>query len=203
VQDFILVSRKKGKKFDVQNDHEIGKPIPADNSNSNRHYKFLYQSKGSKCVQQTEEDIIMEKLLSMQHEIERSKFFMDSRETILKRTSSASVLDVVAYGVGSFFSSKVSLCQLSFLLLLWRELKLRGDLYIFDPVFTPSEILVLGRMGVNLIQHNEQGKRKVENPTIFFYASLWSRTLQQRVVGKLGTIFGTHFCAWQQLSQIL
>jgi hypothetical protein len=65
----------------------------------------------------------------------------------------------------------------------WSDLlQLRGDLYIFDPVFTPSEILVLGKMGVNLIQHNEvpiqlgpldwsftqQGKRKVENPTIFF-----------------------------------
>jgi hypothetical protein len=69
VDDFILVSCKKGKKFKIQNGCRIGKPVGADNSNSNRQNKFLYQSKGSKCVQQTEEDIIMEKLLSMQYDI--------------------------------------------------------------------------------------------------------------------------------------
>ncbi|KAM8960688.1 SRR1-like protein [Pelodytes ibericus] len=78
-------------------------------------------------------------------------------------------LDCVCYGLGSFSSCVLSRNQLAFLLLILDHFKIpRKRCYVFDPVFTPVEISVLQELGFTVILENEEGKRSVCKPTLFY-----------------------------------
>ncbi|XP_033030650.1 SRR1-like protein isoform X1 [Lacerta agilis] len=83
--------------------------------------------------------------------------------------SRAQGLQCVCYGIGNFSSCVQARYQLAFLLLLLEELKIPEDLcYIFDPVFSTLEIKVLAHLGLTVLLENEEGKRCIHNPTIFY-----------------------------------
>ncbi|CAI5797256.1 SRR1 domain containing [Podarcis lilfordi] len=83
--------------------------------------------------------------------------------------SRAQDLQCVCYGIGNFSSCIQAQYQLAFLLLLLEELKIPEDLcYIFDPVFSTLEIKVLADLGLTVLLENEEGKRCIHNPTIFY-----------------------------------
>ncbi|XP_077776381.1 SRR1-like protein isoform X1 [Podarcis muralis] len=83
--------------------------------------------------------------------------------------SRAQDLQCVCYGIGNFSSCVQARYQLAFLLLLLEELKIPEDLcYIFDPVFSTLEIKVLAHLGLTVLLENEEGKRCIHNPTIFY-----------------------------------
>ncbi|XP_058014337.1 SRR1-like protein isoform X2 [Ahaetulla prasina] len=78
-------------------------------------------------------------------------------------------LRCVCYGLGSFCSCGKARLQLAFLLLLLEELKVAPEMcFIFDPVFSTLEIEVLSGLGLTVLQWNEEGKRSIEGPTLFY-----------------------------------
>uniref|UniRef100_A0A8D0GRP6 SRR1 domain containing n=1 Tax=Sphenodon punctatus TaxID=8508 RepID=A0A8D0GRP6_SPHPU len=75
----------------------------------------------------------------------------------------------VCYGLGNFSSCVASRYQLAFLLLLLEKLQIpRRQCYIFDPLFSDLETAVLNDLGVTPLFENEEGKRHVFKPTIFY-----------------------------------
>uniref|UniRef100_A0A8C5LQE6 SRR1 domain containing n=1 Tax=Leptobrachium leishanense TaxID=445787 RepID=A0A8C5LQE6_9ANUR len=77
--------------------------------------------------------------------------------------------DCVCYGLGNFSSCVISRHQLAFLLLFLDQLKIPTDqTCVFDPVFTALEKSVLQNLGLTVIFENEEGKRTVCKPTVFY-----------------------------------
>ncbi|XP_070807499.1 SRR1-like protein isoform X2 [Pituophis catenifer annectens] len=124
-------------------------------------------------------------------ELKDSDFWESSRRTIAKALRSppaaqqdplaalrerpegpggrAAGLRCVCYGLGSFCSCGKARLQLAFLLLLLEELKIAPELcFVFDPVFSTLEIEVLSGLGLTVLQWNEEGKRSIEGPTLFY-----------------------------------
>jgi len=78
------------------------------------------------------------------------------------------VQDIVCYGIGNFLSCKKSLHQLALLVLLYRQLNVLGDSFIFDPMLTEEEKVFVQKLGHKVIEKNEEGKREVVHRTVFF-----------------------------------
>ncbi|XP_072028984.1 SRR1-like protein isoform X2 [Amphiura filiformis] len=76
---------------------------------------------------------------------------------------------IVCYGLGNFTSCVIARYQLAFLLLLVdiTEVSLRRC-YVYDPKFTCQEQDVLAKLGFQLITCNEEGKRCVNETTLFY-----------------------------------
>ncbi|XP_033123502.1 SRR1-like protein [Anneissia japonica] len=83
--------------------------------------------------------------------------------------SSFSVDSIVCYGLGNFSSCVNARYQLALLLLLLDHFQIapsRG--FCYDPVFTTAENDILKRYDLSCLKSNEEGKRRVYKPTIFF-----------------------------------
>ncbi|KAJ7980383.1 Protein SENSITIVITY TO RED LIGHT REDUCED like [Quillaja saponaria] len=110
-------------------------------------------------------------------EIDTSKFYKKmwkqlQREKIqinIKRVlGSQTNLTMVIYALGSMEYSYDSQFQLAIALLLKRDFDWIGEIEVFDPMFSPSDSLVLKKLGCNVLLVNEECRRKVEKPTLFF-----------------------------------
>uniref|UniRef100_UPI00398EECE3 SRR1-like protein isoform X1 n=1 Tax=Pristiophorus japonicus TaxID=55135 RepID=UPI00398EECE3 len=79
------------------------------------------------------------------------------------------MLDMVCYGIGNFSSSVSSRYQLALLFLLLETLQIpRAGCLLFDPLFTEWEKSFLKEHGMVVIVENEEGKRSVDRPTLFY-----------------------------------
>ncbi|XP_078083505.1 SRR1-like protein isoform X2 [Mustelus asterias] len=78
-------------------------------------------------------------------------------------------LDTVCYGIGNFSSSVTSRYQLALLLLLLETLQIpRDGCLLFDPLFTEWEKRFLKDCGMVVLKDNEEGKRPINKPTLFY-----------------------------------
>ncbi|XP_048369844.1 SRR1-like protein [Sphaerodactylus townsendi] len=78
-------------------------------------------------------------------------------------------LQCVCYGLGNFSSCFKARFQLAFLLLLLKQLQIpQEQCCIFDPVFSVLERDVLRSLGLSVLSRNEEGKRAVHEPTVYY-----------------------------------
>ncbi|GJT05333.1 protein sensitivity to red light reduced 1 [Tanacetum coccineum] len=96
------------------------------------------------------------------------KSIQGSEEHFLKLTRSEETLRMVIYGVGSFEMYEASRFQLSLALILQRNLEWIGDIEVFDPLLSLTELNVLKKLGLRPLFVNELAKRKVMKPMVFF-----------------------------------
>lgn len=97
---------------------------------------------------------------------EESEF---KRQTEWKCSSTATIEDVVCYGLGNFSDCYISRNQLAFILLIIEEIDIPiCRCHIFDPKFTEEEKLTLKDLGFNVISINEAGKRNCNKRTLFY-----------------------------------
>ncbi|EPS69606.1 hypothetical protein M569_05159, partial [Genlisea aurea] len=75
---------------------------------------------------------------------------------------------VVVYGLGSIGNSDRSATHLCFALFLKRMLHWIGGIDVFDPVISSTEAKVLTSLGCYVVPLNEQCRRRVTEPTLFF-----------------------------------
>lgn len=81
----------------------------------------------------------------------------------------AGILQLVIYGLGSLQHSRVSRYQAALGLLLADMLPaLSRPPQAYDPAFTELDVALLTRLGVDVIAHNEEGRRRISEPTLFF-----------------------------------
>ncbi|GLT66816.1 hypothetical protein SLA2020_391630 [Shorea laevis] len=77
-------------------------------------------------------------------------------------------LKMVIYGIGSIESYETPRFQLSLAILMKRRFSWIGDIEVFDPILSATESCVLEELGCSVLSVNEQGKRHVLQPTLFF-----------------------------------
>ncbi|MBN3311813.1 SRR1L protein, partial [Atractosteus spatula] len=118
----------------------------------------------------------------------------------------ASELDCVCYGLGNFSSCVSSRYQLALLLLLLESLQVSPQrCCVYDPVFSAAETKVLQALGLTVLTENEEGKRLVCRPTLFYlihcgkalYNNLLWRNWSTDSLPLL-TIVGNSFCGIQE-----
>ncbi|XP_006007269.1 SRR1-like protein [Latimeria chalumnae] len=94
---------------------------------------------------------------------------LEHQATIFNSGFDTVTLDCVCYGIGNFSSCPAPKYQLALLLLLLEKLKIPKErCYVFDPLFSKSEITFLKDLGLTVILENEEGKRKIHKLTIFY-----------------------------------
>lgn len=151
-------------------------------------------------------DLIISKVHNCQDELKSSELYQCVSSTLchsLKRFYEENDQDcnplttLVCYGLGNFSSCLIARYQLALFLCLKEDLHGQGSL--FDPAFSADEKTMLTRLHCNVIQQNEEGKKKVDSPTLFYmphcakelYNNLlwanWSPTLSKLVI--LGNSF--------------
>ncbi|XP_024131788.1 SRR1-like protein [Oryzias melastigma] len=75
----------------------------------------------------------------------------------------------VCYGLGSFSSCAAARYQLAMLLLLLEVLQVSlKNCFVYDPIFSSGEQKVLRELGMTVLTENEEGKRPVTKPTLFY-----------------------------------
>ncbi|GAQ86929.1 hypothetical protein KFL_003210050 [Klebsormidium nitens] len=113
-------------------------------------------------------------------------------------------LDIVVYGVGSISGSDTSRCQLAFALLLKQLVPSADRLLVYDPAFSEVDRQALERLGCDVINVNEEGKRSAARPTLFYmphceewmYDNVLSANWDAERLGRvaiLGNSFGNYY----------
>ncbi|XP_077245374.1 sensitivity to red light reduced protein (SRR1) [Tasmannia lanceolata] len=126
-------------------------------------------------------------------------------QTFSRVLASESQMQMVIYGIGSIESYDSPRLQLALAILLERKFNWIGDIEIFDPILSLTESRVLESFGCSVLSINEQGRREVKKPTLFFmphceailYDNLletnWRAPLLNRIV-----LFGNSFGKYEQ-----
>ncbi|KAJ8426812.1 hypothetical protein Cgig2_008866 [Carnegiea gigantea] len=123
------------------------------------------------------ESKVMQKMQSCLKKLETSKFY----ELFLNQVQGSEVsacfsrvlgsepkMNMVIYGIGSIESFEAPRLQLSLAMLMKRKLDWIGDMEVFDPVLSATESRVLESLGCSVMSVNEEGRRQVLKPTLFF-----------------------------------
>ncbi|CAO2629060.1 SRR1-like protein [Lemmus lemmus] len=76
----------------------------------------------------------------------------------------------VCYGLGNFASCATARSQLAFMLLFLEKCQIpRSHCWVYDPLFSCTEVSALTALGVTVLRENEEGKRSVQGqPTVFY-----------------------------------
>lgn len=166
-------------------------------------------------VNSLRESRLKQKMQICMKKLEASKFFLDLLNQIQspeiihsfhKVLGLESNMQMVIYGIGSIESYENPRLQLSLALLLKRKFNWIGGIEVFDPVLSATESRVLEFLGCSVLSVNEQGRRKVRKPTLFFMphceAELYDNLLQENWrVGQLNNmvLFGNSFENYERL----
>ena len=97
---------------------------------------------------------------------------------VIGTNSHHSELQVVLYGLGSLepnkklvsgeFYAERHYIQLGFAILLREKFKWVNDIVVYDPVHSPLDEMVLNSLDCTCLSINENCKRTVDRPTLFF-----------------------------------
>ncbi|KAK4754479.1 hypothetical protein SAY87_002583 [Trapa incisa] len=122
---------------------------------------------------------------------------------------SSSQMQMVVYGIGSIESYEPPRLQLSLALLMKRKFSWIGDIEVFDPILSKMECEVLESFGCRILSINEQGRRNVLKPTLFFMphceADLYNNLLQANWSAdslKRIALFGNSFHTYKLASEL-
>ncbi|OVA01163.1 Sensitivity To Red Light Reduced-like [Macleaya cordata] len=109
-------------------------------------------------------------------------------------------MQMVIYGIGSIDSYEPPRLQLALAILIKRSFDWIGDIEVFDPVLSKTESQVLEALGCSVLLVNEQGRRQVLKPTMFFmphceavlYDNLLQANWQAEFLNRM-VVFGNSF----------
>ncbi|XP_051524267.1 SRR1-like protein [Myxocyprinus asiaticus] len=121
-----------------------------------------------------------QRIINAMNDLRGENFCLEWRDLLSERllsnasASSEKIKNVspqqcVCYGLGNFASCVSARYQLAMLLLLLDTLQIPvGSCCVYDPVFSVSECDALREFGFTVLTENEEGKRAVCEPTLFY-----------------------------------
>ncbi|ORE08964.1 hypothetical protein BCV72DRAFT_74768 [Rhizopus microsporus var. microsporus] len=167
-------------------------------------YKKVSKKKRNKYTFKDPDDYTIDdleaKLKERREFLENSRFYKELLDIFKEHLLSCKFNDIVCYGIGSMQKSKNAQYQFILALILRDLLNIPGKMYIFDPVMTELDKELCAIYKLDIIQENEQGKRAVEQSTLFYMPhcgrGLYSNTLSANWTARqlpLITIIGNRF----------
>ncbi|KAI9496219.1 hypothetical protein BDB00DRAFT_809528 [Zychaea mexicana] len=110
-----------------------------------------------------------------------SQFYKDLLDILEQQLIPTQPQELICYGIGSMQHSKNAQYQFILALLLRDMLKSVEKVSIYDPVMTELDKELSKSYNIDVIETNEDGKRKVSRPTLFYMPhcgrGLYSNTL--------------------------
>ncbi|CAN7940963.1 unnamed protein product [Ixodes hexagonus] len=153
----------------------------------------------------SDDAIVLQRITEAESDLVGSVYVQNLQDVLCKSTLSSDtdsgVAHVVCYGLGNFSRCANARYQLALLICVRRYLS-AGTAVVYDPVFTVQERGILASMGFDVLERNEEGKRCVDERTLFFmphcgtplYNSVlwanWTQTSLNKVI-ILGNSFDT------------
>lgn len=172
---FQVVSRKRGRGIGSSSS---GNTVSATNGAALHHVKqpLLAASEPTDATD-ADFDKVLRRISDCRLEVEQSEFYgcfvkslhkgLEALDAALSDSGDKTLKTIVCYGLGNFSMCMIARYQLA-LLLCVRELLRLPNLYVFDPIFLNFEKELLTRLGIAMIDRNEEGKRKVDGRTLFY-----------------------------------
>ncbi|KAH0714559.1 hypothetical protein KY284_007464 [Solanum tuberosum] len=128
---------------------------------------------------QDEAERLFKEMKLMKQNVKNSEFYAGmlldlekiNPHLVLLEVGLYSKAKVVIYGLGSIEFSYNSQFQLAVVLLLKDHVEWIGKIEIFDPVMTTADIKVFKKFGLEVLTNDENCKRKVQGPTMFYMPS--------------------------------
>lgn len=165
------------------------------------------------------ESKVMQKMQTCLKKLETSKFY----ELFLNQVQGSEVsacfsrvlgsepkMNMVIYGIGSIESFEAPRLQLSLAILMKRKFDWIGDMEVFDPVLSATESRVLESLGCSVMSVDEEGRRQVLKPTLFFMphceAVLYHNLLEANwTIDSLRNLalFGNSFESYEHHSSVI
>lgn len=128
-------------------------------------------------IDRKRESKLLQKIEASLNKLESSKFYdffltqiqdPEIFSCFTKVLGSGSNMSMVVYGIGSIESFEAPRLQLSLAILMKRKFEWIGNIEVFDPVLSGTEIRVLESLGCSVISMNEEGRRQASKSTLFF-----------------------------------
>lgn len=91
-------------------------------------------------------------------------FFKTLKKSLVLHLKGSSA--IIAYGIGNFLESDNSLLQLVCLIAMMDIFQCRA--FTFDPVSTAAEQKIAAKLGLIVLNQNDEGRRRVSERTLFF-----------------------------------
>ncbi|KAK6230871.1 hypothetical protein QUC31_002389 [Theobroma cacao] len=122
---------------------------------------------------------ILQEMETISREVQESEFYSELHKQIKSEefqsqfsrvlASHSHDVPMVIYALGSLEEGKSSKYQLAIALLLQQDFfNWITSIEVFDPVLSPTDIIVLEKLGCTVLTVNEDCERRVERPTLFF-----------------------------------
>lgn len=171
-EDWTIVLRRKGKTTNgvnraprelitLEQPKEERPWTPNDVETHTVERELALLQKMHNCIQKIENTEFWSTFLRQLQSPELSERF-------LKVLGSEEKMTMVIYGIGSIENYDPPRMQLSLAILIKRNFEWIGEIEVFDPVISFTESKVLASLGCHVLSVNEQGRRQVLRPTIFF-----------------------------------
>ncbi|XP_057520167.1 protein SENSITIVITY TO RED LIGHT REDUCED 1 [Amaranthus tricolor] len=170
-------------------------------------------------IDQERESKLMQKIDTSIKKLENSKFY----DLFLNQIQNPEVfgcfsgvlgsepnMNMVVYGIGSVESYEDPRLQLSLAILMRKKFGWIGNIEVFDPILSGTETRVLNSLGCSVITVNEEGRRRVSKPTLFFmphceavlYHNLLQANWDVKTVRNL-VLFGNSFEAYEHHASVV
>lgn len=91
---------------------------------------------------------------------------MEELDKLLATLGQNNIKEILCYGLGQFSHCVSARYQLGLLLALKDHLS--AQVFVHDPVFSETEIKLIKQLQCNIIEENEEGKRKINNTTLVY-----------------------------------
>jgi hypothetical protein len=174
----------------------------------------------------TDDEIDLDRESKLKQRMENCIKRMESSnfcQTFLKQMQSQEILDsfhnvlgsetkmpMVIYGIGSIESYETARFQLSLAILMKRKFSWISDVEVFDPILSLAESQVLQAFGCSVLSVNEQGRRHVVKPTLFYlphceaelYDSLLNANWRAEDLNRM-VLFGNSFETYKDNADFL
>lgn len=111
-------------------------------------------------------DVCFRKIIAAKEDIRVSGFYDKLVPNLKTRFKRQRVIDIVSYGLGQYSKCVSARYQFAFLLLLKDYYE--AQVFVYDPIFSHVDIEIAKHFDCIVLDFNEEGKRQVILPTVFF-----------------------------------
>lgn len=171
---------------------------PSDSeSDSDREAKLMHKMQS--CIQNLESSGFYRVFLNQMRSLDLTSQFN-------KVLGSEDKMPIVIYGIGNIELFEPPRMQLSLAVLMKKEFSWIGDVEVFDPIISLTESRILTDFGCSVLSINEQGRRQVSKPMLFFmphcdaelYDNLLKTNWQINSLNKI-VLFGNSFEEYERI----
>lgn len=187
-EDMNIMTEKQDQELESDTGHDDDDEV--DEATKSLYYQLPVEDEAQR---------LLKEIKAAMEQVKESKFYANLTEQIegeafqrqLRRVLEGSdyfQLEMVIYALGGLEFDFNPHHQLAIALLLKQDFCswIGKKIQVFDPVFSPADVIVLKELGCEVLSVNERCRRKVEKPTLFY--------MPHAEISMVGDLLGANWC---------